>query len=860
MSTRMGFPPKVLQTYTKFIEALKIHNTIPGGIGTPCTRQCGIPQGCPLSMLMIAILMTPWVQMAKANNTSPKVLADDILLLASGEHCTKHFANMLDKTHIYLIDIGANISTPKSFNFASHQSHRTWLTNTFWPTIKANITTLKSFRYLGAHINTTTKLNNATTKSRLNKALAMLRRLSKLPVTIKHKCNIIRAKIFPTVFYGIEAVDLNDDQLATLTSAILDVLATSKNKTRNLDHTFAANSHGADLDPVGQILVQRTATIRRTLAKHPKLIDTVTKIHHLYSQGNLNGIHHTTRNHTGKPAPHPNRSSRKGFRTGHTPLGPIGLLIQSIAYTGATVDQDFIIRHKHYQDIDFLEMPQQTLKSCMTELYTNTRTLAIAGETYDSDTWNCTEIDHAATNDPVKKLNAEQQIFVKTVMTGRAWNKTMIAIINPNSTAQCQYCGQQNQTTDHIIWECPKYQHIRSQNFPEASNQLFRHFPKEIRRGIAPALSHDPQATFWGDEFHSASGQDQITMGGNTPDTYLDGYDLSMLKYYKDTKMNARHLTTTEKATATYRYTPNFPTIPEDQYPPRQPNAYTDGGLRQPTCHHWSLGGWGLWLPNLDTYKLDEFDTNLTNYMTKTPANEAHFYGPVGGHKVSSTRTEAAALIRAMLIPAPLHVALDNQATVDKFNSLKKAAIKMQASSGYPHLNKTHPLKKPWQLQQDGDIWRLVWLAINQRGPRQTAVSKVKGHATQEDITNGLTTQENARGNAEADKAATQGTQAHERGLTNISRWIESRHKRYKDFMLKVQKTIADTLVQEKKDRNQAHKANTLIHGRGYHRKQDITNTPEYGHQEHTYQVNWKPLPQNTQHIHSKATANLIRT
>ena len=44
----VGMPTGVLQAYQTYIENLKVYNCVAGGMGTPYTRTCGIPQGCPL--------------------------------------------------------------------------------------------------------------------------------------------------------------------------------------------------------------------------------------------------------------------------------------------------------------------------------------------------------------------------------------------------------------------------------------------------------------------------------------------------------------------------------------------------------------------------------------------------------------------------------------------------------------------------------------------------------------------------------------------------------------------------------------------------------------------------------------------
>lgn len=52
-----GMPRKVLSTYRRYQEGLKTRNAVAGGLGTPYQRLMGISQGCPMSMMIIMLLL-----------------------------------------------------------------------------------------------------------------------------------------------------------------------------------------------------------------------------------------------------------------------------------------------------------------------------------------------------------------------------------------------------------------------------------------------------------------------------------------------------------------------------------------------------------------------------------------------------------------------------------------------------------------------------------------------------------------------------------------------------------------------------------------------------------------------------------
>ena len=124
-------------------------NTIVGGLGEPYKRQCGIPQGDPLSMVMVALLMRAWVVMIKSMGVMPSLLVDDILILAEGDDMKEKFSKALDATHQYLIDMGATVAPDKSIVFATTKGMRKWLRGHIWPVIGKAVKVVQQFKYLG---------------------------------------------------------------------------------------------------------------------------------------------------------------------------------------------------------------------------------------------------------------------------------------------------------------------------------------------------------------------------------------------------------------------------------------------------------------------------------------------------------------------------------------------------------------------------------------------------------------------------------------------------------------------------------------------------------------------------------------
>ena len=108
-----------------------------------------------------------------------------------------------------------------------------------------------------------------------------------------------------------------------------------------------------------------------------------------------------------------------------------------------------------------------------------------------------------------------------------------------------------------------------------------------------------------------------------------------------------------------------------------------------------------------------------------------------------------------------------------------------QANSRRTHPR--YPLGKPWGVQTDGDLWELAWAAIIKRGVANQKLRKVKGHATQDDITAGRSTRADKAGNDKSDENADRGVQSvGGNGLVKLASWAVGKHTAYKRFIERI--------------------------------------------------------------------------
>ena len=183
-------------------------------------------------------------------------------------------------------------------------------------------------------------------------------------------------------------------------------------------------------------------------------------------------------------------------------------------------------------------------------------------------------------------------------------------------------------------------------------------------------------------------------------------------------------------------------------------DTYIDGGVTNPANTWLATAGFGIWTPD---YVSDDPDNDEAERYTNQASEDGGLkqWASLPGQRCSSTRVETAAAIVALTRNKHIHIGTDSAAMLGKATKLQEAAVDWMECVSSNWLPKRNPFRKPWGLQTDGDLWKKLWEATLIRGPEAHCLSKVKGHATADDVAKGLATPKDKSGNDEADNCAT---------------------------------------------------------------------------------------------------------
>ena len=355
-----GMPPQIVKAYASYHSKLVVYNALAGGFGKAYHKVLSIPQGCPFSMMIIALMMRPWILLVKVQGLiHPRVLADDLLLLGIGSGHFTAFVHAFNITHKYMQDIGAKIAPDKSLLFSNDSAIRSSLASEHWAYLDTFIPVVLHLRDLGSHLNTTTRNIGTTLTKRMQRCIGRLGRLRHLPLDIATKLKLLTTNVFAAGLYGCEATFANENVLQSLSTATLDALGhTSSNRSPGI--CFGIQTR--EVDPWALIFIRRVRMLRRMLCKHDSIVEPVRDILQQYAKNLFPGTIQDWADlpHV-KPAPQPGHPDRGSWKQGIVPAGPVGHLLYSAAQYGVVIDNDLNVHMFREQSFSVVLAPFQFL-------------------------------------------------------------------------------------------------------------------------------------------------------------------------------------------------------------------------------------------------------------------------------------------------------------------------------------------------------------------------------------------------------------------------------------------------------------------------------------------------------------------
>ena len=241
------------------------------GLGEPWTRDGGIPQGCPLSMMFIVALYLPWCRYLSAQvGVEPQLYADNLKCTSRDPALLLHAARF---TTGYVRLVGQEPAPGKCVLMSTSKDVRSkkkdWVLSQEgdrW-SVKFDV------RDLGGHLDTTFRGWSATLAARVRVVLARLVLIFALPLDFHGRVRVVRSMFLPAALHGVEASLLAHDSLLRLRSAVCRVVWSRRQPLASVGAVLSLLDGPSGCDPLFCVVWFRFRLFRRFLALWPSRID-----------------------------------------------------------------------------------------------------------------------------------------------------------------------------------------------------------------------------------------------------------------------------------------------------------------------------------------------------------------------------------------------------------------------------------------------------------------------------------------------------------------------------------------------------------------------------------------------------------
>ena len=241
----LGLPGWFRHAYFEYHAHVRMRFKLASGLGAPWTRDGGIPQGCPLSMMFIVALYLPWCRYLSAQvRVRPQLYADNL-------KCVSHDSDSLLAaarfTTGYVRLVGQEPAPSKCVLLSTSREVRHSMQN--WVLLRRVIDGLSSLIvgiWVGIWI---LPLVAGPLLLLLGFVLSRLVLIFALPLDFHGRIRVVRSMYIPAALHGIEASLLASDSLRKLRSAICRVVWSHRQPLANVGAVLSFLDGPTGCDP-----------------------------------------------------------------------------------------------------------------------------------------------------------------------------------------------------------------------------------------------------------------------------------------------------------------------------------------------------------------------------------------------------------------------------------------------------------------------------------------------------------------------------------------------------------------------------------------------------------------------------------
>ena len=405
--------------YFEYHAHVRLRFKLASGLGEPWTRNGGIPQGCPLSMMFFVALYLPWCRYLSVQvGVQPQLYADNLKCLFRNRELLLRAARF---TTEYVRLVGQEPAPSKCILLSTSREVRrdmkSWVLSQEgdrW-SVKFDV------RDLGGHLDTTFRGWSSTLAARVRLVLSRLVFIFVLPLDFHGRVRVVRSMYLHAALHGIEASLLASDSLRRLRSAVRRVIWSRRQPLASVGAVLGLLDGPTGCDPAFFVVWFRFRLIRRYLALWPTEVGRVYRLLGMVGEG----------------------------CPGH---GPIHLLSASAAEVGFKWDSHTLAwTRPGLPLLSNLAGPLQHFKAALLDAWRNKVSANLCSRQGFRggpllDVHGSLQLLNSS------HVRERDKALLRAIMVGGVWNGFLLGRVRGREVF-CRFCGAPD-SDGHLFWDC----------------------------------------------------------------------------------------------------------------------------------------------------------------------------------------------------------------------------------------------------------------------------------------------------------------------------------------------------------------------------------------------------------------------
>ena len=243
----LGLPGWFRHAYFEYHAHVQLRFKLASGLGQSWTRDGGIPQGCPLSMMLIVALYLPWCRYLSAlDGVRPQLYADNLKCLSGNPDLLLHAARFTTK---YVRLVGQEPAPSRCVLLSTSREVRRDMKDWVLSCEGDQWSVKFDVRDLGGHLDTTFRGWSSTLAARVRLVISRLVLIFVLPLDFHGWVRVVRSMYLPAALHGIEASSLASSSLRRLRSAVRRVVWSRRQPFASVGAVLSLLDGPAGCDP-----------------------------------------------------------------------------------------------------------------------------------------------------------------------------------------------------------------------------------------------------------------------------------------------------------------------------------------------------------------------------------------------------------------------------------------------------------------------------------------------------------------------------------------------------------------------------------------------------------------------------------